>query len=59
LGDYPTPKTITYFWGLGSLAGVFLAIQIATGLFLSFHYAPHVTIAFDVMEHIMRDVNYG
>jgi quinol-cytochrome oxidoreductase complex cytochrome b subunit len=59
LGDYPTPKTITYFWGLGSLAGVFLAIQIATGLFLSFHYAPHVTIAFDAMEHIMRDVNYG
>jgi quinol-cytochrome oxidoreductase complex cytochrome b subunit len=36
-----------------------LAIQIVTGLFLSMHYTAHVDFAFDSVEHIMRDVNYG
>jgi ubiquinol-cytochrome c reductase cytochrome b subunit len=36
-----------------------LAIQIVTGLFLSMHYTPHVTEAFESVEHIMRDVNNG
>lgn len=59
LVDYPTPLTITYAWGLGSLAGIFLVFQIITGLVLSLHYAPHISVAFDSLEHIMRDVNNG
>lgn len=59
LVDYPTPITITYTWGFGSIAGIFLSLQIITGLILAMHYAPNVAIAFDTLEHIMRDVNNG
>ncbi len=57
--DYPTPINLHYFWSFGSLAGLFLVIQILTGIFLAMHYTPHVLYAFLSVEHIMRDVNYG
>jgi ubiquinol-cytochrome c reductase cytochrome b subunit len=57
--DYPTSANISYFWGFGSLAGLCLAIQIVSGIFLAMHYTPYVDLAFDSVEHIMRDVNYG
>jgi ubiquinol-cytochrome c reductase cytochrome b subunit len=46
-------------WNWGSLLGLCLVIQILSGAFLAFHYQPHVDAAFDSVEHIMRDVNYG
>ena len=57
--DYPTPINLNYFYGFGSLAGVMLGIQIITGIFLAMHYTPHIILAFNSVEHIMRDVNYG
>lgn len=59
IATYPTPKNIIYSWSFGSLAGLCLIIQLATGLFLSMHYIPHIDLAFFSIEHIMRDVNYG
>ncbi len=59
LGQYRTPKNLSYFWNFGSLAGIALVIQIVTGIFLAMHYTPHADHAFDSVEHIMRDVNYG
>ncbi|MEI7668548.1 MAG: cytochrome b/b6 [Pseudomonadota bacterium] len=59
VGSYPTPKNLNYFWNFGSLAGICLVIQILTGLFLAMHYAPHKDLAFDSVESIMRNVNYG
>lgn len=56
---YPTPSNLTYFWGFGSLAGLFLASQILTGIFLAMQYSPHIDLAFSSIEHIMRDVNNG
>lgn len=56
---HATPKNLNYFWNFGSLAGLCLVIQILTGLFLAMHYTAHVNTAFDSVEHIMRDVNYG
>lgn len=56
---YPTPSNLNYFWGLGSLAGICLVIQIATGVFLAMHYCPEVNLAFSSVEHIMRDVEGG
>ena len=32
---------------------------IVTGLVLAMHYIAHADMAFDSVEHIMRDVNYG
>ena len=57
--DYPTPSNINYFWSLGSIAGICLVVQIATGIFLAMHYTPHVDLAFMSVEHIMRDVEGG
>ena len=57
--SYPSPINLNYAWSFGSLAAVCLIIQIITGIFLAMHYVPHVSLAFDSVEHIMRDVNYG
>ena len=59
LADYKVPKNLSYFWSFGSLAGVALMIQIVTGIFLAMHYTPHADHAFDSVEHIMRNVNFG
>jgi len=57
--EYPTPANLSYFWGYGSMAGIFLGLQIVTGILLAMHYTPHVDLAFNSVEHIMRDVNGG
>ena len=57
--EYPTPRNLNYWWNFGSIAGLCLIIQIVTGLLLSMHYTAHVDMAFDSVEHIMRDVNGG
>ena len=56
---FPTPKNFNYLWNFGALATVTLAIMIATGVFLAMSYQPNVGLAFDSVQHIMRDVNYG
>ena len=59
LVEYPTPKNLNYWWNFGSLAGIILVVMIATGVFLAMNYTAHVDMAFDSIERIMRDVNYG
>ena len=59
LGEYRAPKNLSYFWSLGSIAGIGLVIQIITGILLAMHYTPEVSHAFNSVEHIMRDVKYG
>ncbi|MCU0888242.1 MAG: cytochrome b/b6 [Rubritepida sp.] len=58
-GTFPTPRNFNYFWNFGALAMINLMIMIATGIFLAMHYTPHTAFAFDSVERIMRDVNYG
>jgi len=58
-GSFPTPKNFNYFWNFGALAMITLAIMVATGIFLSMNYAANTSLAFDSVERIMRDVNYG
>lgn len=57
--DLPAPSNLSYWWGFGSLLGLVLIIQLASGIFLAMHYTAHVDLAFASVEHIMRDVNYG
>jgi ubiquinol-cytochrome c reductase cytochrome b/c1 subunit len=56
---FPTPKNFNYFWNFGALAVVNLTIMIITGIFLAMNYQPNTVLAFDSVQHIMRDVNYG
>src|SRR6188472_4530591 len=58
-GSFPTPRNFNYFWNFGALAMVNLMIMIVTGIFLAMHYTPHTSMAFDSVERIMRDVNFG
>jgi ubiquinol-cytochrome c reductase cytochrome b subunit len=58
-GVFPTPRNFNYFWNFGALAMVNLVIMIATGIFLAMNYTPNALLAFDSVERIMRDVNYG
>ena len=56
---YQTPRNLNYFWNFGSLAGIMLVLQIVTGVVLVMQYTPNTLMAFDSVERIMRDVNYG
>ncbi len=57
--DSPQPSNLNYFWNFGSLLALCLVIQLATGITLAMHYTSHASLAFDSVEHIMRDVNFG
>jgi quinol-cytochrome oxidoreductase complex cytochrome b subunit len=56
---YPTPRNLNYWWTFGAILSFMLGVQIVTGIILVMHYTPHVDMAFNSVEHIMRDVNYG
>ncbi|GJE09728.1 MULTISPECIES: cytochrome b [Methylobacterium] len=56
---YPVPRNLNYFWTFGAILAAFLGIQIITGVWLAMHYEPSATGAFNSVEKIMRDVNYG
>lgn len=59
LTHLPAPRNLSTFWNFGSLLGLCLGIQLATGIFLAIHYVPQVGMAFDSCIHITRDVNFG
>jgi len=56
---YPVPRNLNYFWNFGVLAGFALVIQIVTGIVLAMHYSANTMVAFNSVEHIMRDVPAG
>ena len=59
LKSYPTPKNLNYWWTFGGILTFCLITQIVTGVILGMHYIAHADLAFESVEHIMRDVNYG
>jgi len=58
-GVFPTPKNFNYFWNFGAIAMFMLVTMIVSGIVLAMHYSAHNLHAFDSVERIMRDVNYG
>nr|AHZ34683.1 cyrochrome b [Pseudobiotus spinifer] len=57
--DLPVPSNISHFWNFGSMLGTCLSIQIITGIFLAMHFSADISIAFNCVDHIMRDVSGG
>ncbi|MBE9556635.1 MAG: cytochrome b N-terminal domain-containing protein, partial [Proteobacteria bacterium] len=57
--QFPMPKNLNYWWNFGALASVALVMMIVTGIMLAMQYTAHVDMAFESVERIMRDVNYG
>ena len=58
-GVFPTPRNFNYFWNFGAILMYMLVVMIVTGILLAMNYAANTSIAFDSVEHIMRDVNGG
>ena len=56
---YPTPRNLNYAYTFGGILAIFLVSQILTGVVLAMHYAASSGIAFESVEKIMRDVNWG
>lgn len=57
--DYPTPRNLNYLWTFGGILSFCLVAQILTGIVLAMHYQPSAAEAFNSVEHIRRNVNYG
>ena len=56
---FPNPRNLNYYWTFGGILAFMLVSQILTGVVLAMHYAANVDLAFNSVEQIMRDVNYG
>jgi ubiquinol-cytochrome c reductase cytochrome b subunit len=56
---YPIPRNLNYWYTFGGILAFMLAVQIVTGVVLAMHYVADAGLAFDSVEKIMRDVNYG
>ena len=59
MSEYYAPKNFNFWYIIGSLSLLVLVIQIVTGNFLGMHYKPDAKLAFDSVEYIMRDVDWG
>ena len=57
--SFPTPRNLNFWYAFGAILTFCLMMQIITGIVLAMHYVPSSTMAFDSVEKIMRDVNYG
>jgi ubiquinol-cytochrome c reductase cytochrome b/c1 subunit len=57
--DFPTPRNINYLWTTGGMLAFFLGLQIVTGIALAMHYIPSAGEAFNSVEAVRRDVNFG
>lgn len=56
---FPTPRNLNFWYAFGAILTFCLGIQIVTGVVLAMHFVPNAGLAFDSVEGIMRDVNYG
>ena len=59
LVDFPTPRNLNYLWTFGGILTFCLVAQLVTGIVLAMHYQPSAAEAFNSVESIRRDVNYG
>lgn len=59
MSKYYAPKNFNFWYFFGSLAILVLVNQILTGIWLTMSYVPSADAAFESVEYIMRDVEFG
>jgi ubiquinol-cytochrome c reductase cytochrome b subunit len=59
LTEYYAPKNFNFWYFFGSLALFVLVLQLLTGIFLTMFYKPGEATAFDSVQYIMREVDWG
>jgi len=57
--EYYAPKNFNFWYYFGSLAGVVLVLQLVTGIYLAMFYKPGEATAFDSVQFIMREIDWG
>ena len=56
---FPVSRFLSYAWNLGRFLGLFLITQVIRGIFLTFHYTADSSLAFDSVQYICYEVNFG
>ena len=56
---YFAPKNFNFWYFFGALALLVFVIQILSGIFLTMNYKPGELTAFDSVEYIMREIEWG
>lgn len=59
LAQYYAPKNFNFWYYFGSFSLLVFVIQIVSGIWLTMSYQPSAKHAFESVQYIMRDVNYG
>jgi ubiquinol-cytochrome c reductase cytochrome b subunit len=59
VAEYYAPKNFNFWYYFGSLALLVLVNQLLTGIWLAMFFKPDASLAFDSVEYIMRDVEWG
>ena len=59
VAEYYAPKNFNFWYFFGSLALLVLVNQLLTGIWLAMFFKADATLAFDSVEYIMRDVEWG
>jgi ubiquinol-cytochrome c reductase cytochrome b subunit len=59
VAQYYAPKNFNFYYFFGALALLVLVNQLVTGIWLTMSYKPSAADAFDSIEYIMRDVDWG
>ncbi len=57
--DFPTPRNLNYAWTFGGILTFCLVAQLVTGIVLAMHFQPSAEEAFNSVDRIRRDVNFG
>ena len=59
MGAYYAPKNFNFWYFFGVLSLLVLVNQLLTGIWLTMSYTPSAENAFNSVEYIMRDVDFG
>ncbi|MBV9990797.1 MAG: cytochrome b N-terminal domain-containing protein [Alphaproteobacteria bacterium] len=57
--SFPTPRNLNIWYAFGAILTTMLLVQIVTGIVLAMHYVANADMAFDSVDRMMRDINYG
>lgn len=57
--NLPSRKTLRLRWNFGSMLGIVMVFQLVTGTFLAFYYSADSSLAFNSVQYIMYESNFG
>lgn len=59
LVNLPSSKTLSLNWNFGRILGIILVFQLLSGTVLVFFYSPDSVLAFNSVQYIMYESNFG